>query len=276
MPGKSRLKSPQPGHFRLLSAPEGQTASTPEVQTPPELQPDDLAGGSCGTCYWRIDSQGELLIWPADGSEGSLSAWTNAAQRPWHPYLDSIISVSFRGTVHAQTCLAMFYHCYHLKEIDLTGLDTSEVTTIRGMFAWCWNLENLDVTGLNTSAAVSMREMFLACNSLTSLDLTSFDLSNTTDLRMMFFRCYQLKHLALPTESTCAEIYMRGMFADCYALESVDLSGFDLSELGNMRYMFANCASLTVVYVNRSWSEEPKTEKEEVFYHCSAVTEQTA
>ena len=224
-----------------------QDESSSEGQDIPGAQDDDIASGISGTCYWRIDAQGHMTIGPTDGSEGTLGTWANSSQRPWYSYTSKIKSVSFSGTVHAQTCLAMFYHCYHLSSIDFTGFDTSAAKSLRGMFAWCWSLEELDVSGLDTSAATSMNQMFLACNGLTSLDLSTFDLSSTTDMQSMFYRCYHLESVVLPKGGTCKVEKMRGMFADCHELKSVDLSGLDTSSVTSMRALFYRCYNLSDV-----------------------------
>ena len=80
---------------------EDKTATLPEQENIPDVRSDDLGSGISGTCYWRIDKSGNMTIGPLDGSEGTLDNWTKAPQRPWHKYMNSITSVSFKGTVHA-------------------------------------------------------------------------------------------------------------------------------------------------------------------------------
>ena len=230
---------------QLAQATEKTESPERAEQTVPDAQPDDRASGISGTCYWRIDAQGHMEIGPLGGTDGTLDAWANAAQRPWHAYINSIRSVSFRGTVHAQTCLAMFYHCYFLEQIDLTGLDTSGVTVMRGMFAWCPSIRALDVSGLDTSATTSMREMFLACYGLTTLDVSAFDITGVTDLRCMFYRCRGLKNILLPEGSVAGAVNMSGMFADCSALESLDMSGLKAPGATSVRAMFCGCRKLS-------------------------------
>ena len=213
-------------------------------QAVPGAQPDDAAGGICGTCWWRIDADWNLVIGPLDGNEGTLEAWTSSAGRPWYPYINKIRSAAFRGTVHATTCLAFFYHCYSLERIDLAGLDTSGAKMMRGMFAWCPALEELDVSALDTSSATSMREMFLGDYKLANLDLSTFDFSNVSDLRCMFYRCQGLKSVTFPKNGGSAAVNMTGMFAECFAMESLDLSGFDTSKVTGMRALFYRCHSL--------------------------------
>ena len=142
----------------------------------------EMARGVSGTCAWVIDAKGHMTVAPLDGISGELDDWENSAERPWYHYMRKITGVTFEGRVRAKTCLAMFYGCYYLTDIDLSGLDTSQVSNMRGMFAWCWSLQGLDLSTLDTSSATNTREMFLACNSLTSLDLRGFETSGVTDM----------------------------------------------------------------------------------------------
>lgn len=252
---------------------EDQTAALTEQEKIPDVRSDDLGSGISGTCYWRIDKSGNMTIGPLDGSEGTLDNWTKAPQRPWHKYMNSITSVSFKGTVHAQTCLAMFYHCYNLRELDLTGLDTSGVKMMRGMFAWCWSLKKLDVSGLDTSDATSMREMFLACNSLTSLDISGFDLSKMQDMRNMLYRCYNIESIILPKKESSPVENISGMFADCNALESVDMSGIDMPNVTAMRALFYRCYNLTAVDLTGIATSSVK-KSDYMFAECNSLKTQ--
>ena len=91
----------------------------------------------------------------------------------------------------------MFYSCSGLTSLDLTGFDTSAVTTMSSMFSGCSKLTSLDLTGFNTSAVKFMGEMFKNCSGLTSLDLTGFDTSAVTNMGSMFYSCSGLTSLIL-------------------------------------------------------------------------------
>ena len=92
-----------------------------------------------GTCRWRIDASGQLLISPCSGSLGELEDW-GYQSAPWEFYVKSIHSVSFSGVVSALTTQGMFDGCSSLTSLDLSGLDTSSVNTMDGMFRGCSSL----------------------------------------------------------------------------------------------------------------------------------------
>lgn len=74
----------------------------------------------------------------------------------------------------------MFEGKDNLKIIDLTMLDTSNVTTMIQMFYECASLTTLDLTPLNTSKVTTMTSMFCGCSGLTTLDLTPLDIKKVT------------------------------------------------------------------------------------------------
>ena len=60
----------------------------------------------------------------------------------------------------------MFYNCSSLASLDVSGLDTSNVTGMSYMFCNCSSLASLDVSGLDTSNVTDMGGMFSGCSSL--------------------------------------------------------------------------------------------------------------
>ena len=92
---------------------------------------------------------------------------------------------------------SMFSGCSGLTSLDLTGFDTSAVTSMASMFYSCSGLTSLDLTGFDTSAVTFMGEMFSGCSGLTSLDLTGFDTSAVTSMGNIFYSCSGLTSLIL-------------------------------------------------------------------------------
>ena len=76
--------------------------------------------------------------------------------------------------------------------LDLSELDTSNVTSMANMFNLCASLTSLDVSNFDTSNVTSMASMFSFCSSLTSLDVSNFDTSNVTNMTGMFNFCSSL------------------------------------------------------------------------------------
>ena len=154
--------------------------------------------------------------------------------------------------------------------IDLSALDTSEVTNMQGMFYGCSRLRSLDLSGFDTSKVTNMSAMFDCCGGLTSLDLSKFDTSKVTDMSAMFERS-GLTSLDVSTFDTSKVTNMSNMFFLCDNLKSLDLSSFDTSKVTNMSSMFSDCSSLTSLNVS-SFDTSNATDMSSMFYLCRSLT----
>ena len=197
----------------------------------------------CGTCQWMIDSNGCLIIEPQSGETGELEDWTGS-EAPWLEYKSSIVSAKIKKTVIAKTTSRAFYDCKSLKSIDLSGLDTSKVTSMDSMFRGCSSLASLDLSSLDTSSVTDMTGMFVNCSSLASLDLSGLDASHVTGMSSMFYGCSSLASLDPFGLDTSQVKDMRFMFSGCSKLSSLDLSGLNTSNVMDMSSMFYGCSSL--------------------------------
>ncbi|MCD8149279.1 MAG: BspA family leucine-rich repeat surface protein, partial [Clostridiales bacterium] len=169
----------------------------------------------------------------------------------------------------------MFCNCYSLTNLDVSGFDTSNVTSMKRMFYNSYNcssLTNLDVSGFDTSSVTDMSYMFYACGSLTNLDVSGFNTSNVIDMSGMFGGCYSLTNLDVSGFDTSNVTSMKSMFEMCTDLTSLDVSGFDTSSVTEMGSMFAfiynNLTSLDV----SSFDTSNVTDMSSMFYYCSVTS----
>ncbi|EAE1249338.1 BspA family leucine-rich repeat surface protein [Listeria monocytogenes] len=148
------------------------------------------------------------------------------------------------------TTEGMFKNCSNLMEVDLSGLDTSAVTTMWDMFNSCRALEELDVSHFDTSSVTNMSYMFYDNRNLEVLDVSNLDTSSVTDMYRVFNGCEKLKKLDVSNFDTSSATAMVQMFRNCSALEKLDVSNFNTSLVTDMRAMFAGCTSLEVLDVS--------------------------
>lgn len=71
----------------------------------------------------------------------------------------------------------MFSYNWRFTSLDLSNLNTQNVTDMRGMFYSCSKLSTLDLSPLDTSKVTNMSSMFSGCSGLTSLDLSTSSIS---------------------------------------------------------------------------------------------------
>ena len=91
----------------------------------------------------------------------------------WHDYSSEVKSLATDGEVRLPTsCFRLFTGLWNLRDVDLSGFDSSDVTIMEGMFEWCSSLKTLSLSDWDTSKVVDMDGMFEQCSSLSSLDLS--------------------------------------------------------------------------------------------------------
>ncbi|PXC73257.1 BspA family leucine-rich repeat surface protein, partial [Listeria monocytogenes] len=167
------------------------------------------------------------------------------------------------------TTEGMFKNCSNLTELDLSGLDTSAVTTMRDMFYSCSALEELDVSHFDTSSVTNMRCMFQR-SELLELDVSNFDTSSVTNMYSMFADCELLEKLDVSHFDTSSVTDMRAMFNNCQSLEKLDVSNFDTSSVTNMNSMFSNCPNLGKLEVS-NFDTSSVTDMRLMFQNCASL-----
>ncbi|EAD9340738.1 BspA family leucine-rich repeat surface protein [Listeria monocytogenes] len=160
------------------------------------------------------------------------------------------VDLSGLDTSAVTTMWDMFNSCRELEELDVSHFDTSSVTNMSYMFYDNRNLEVLDVSNLDTSSVTNMYAMFEDCTSLEELDVSNFDTSSVTDMYRVFNGCEKLKKLDVSNFDTSSATAMVQMFRNCSALEKLDVSNFNTSLVTDMRAMFAGCTSLEALDVS--------------------------
>lgn len=120
------------------------------------------------------------------------------------------------------TAAYLFSGCTKLAQADVSGLNTTGVTSFRGMFSGCAGLKSLDLTGMDTSCVVSMAGMFHNCAKLA--ELTGYEDWNTGALESLYMT-----------------------FSGTSALKTVDLSRWDLSKLKNSGWCFQSCGASKIL-----------------------------
>ena len=188
---------------------------------------DEITPASATLIDVDADGDGGVVAW-MDGTTLKVSTQIKGLKMQANPYSSY-----------------MFDNKRNLKNIDLTMLDTQNVTSMYSMFRYCIGLTALDLSHLDTRNVTDMNAMFFYCCKLTTLDLSHLDTRNVTDMSSMFFYCSGLTTLDLSPLDTRNVINMGDMFSKCNRLTALDLSPLDTRNVTNMGDMFSGCSSLT-------------------------------
>lgn len=172
----------------------------------------------------------------------------------------------------------LFAGCTTLESLNLSGWDTSKVTNMYSMFDNCSSLTSINFGDKwNTSNVTNMIRMFKDCSSLTTLDLNDWDTSNLKTISNMFLNCSSLVSLNIGEWDTSnvvnMGIYMtnNGLFSNCSSLKSIDLNNWDTSNVKYMEYMFSGCTSLENINIS-NWNTSNVTNMNSMFKDCSSLT----
>ncbi len=191
--------------------------------------------------------KGEHYYYDWDIYEGVTPPWTE------NEFVSQITQVEFVNEIVPKYTSCWFFHCDNITSLDLSKLDTSNVTDMSSMFYRCENLTNLSINKLDTSNVTDMNYMFSSCYALTSLDLSNFNTSNVTNMSNMFYYCSKLTNLNVSSFDTSHVTNMEMMFGTCVVLTNLDLSNFDTNAVQNYSYMFLNDSN-TQVYIGENWN----------------------
>lgn len=166
-----------------------------------------------------------------------------------------------------------FEGCNKLKSIDLSKLDTSNVTSMKKLFLNCFCLTSIDLSNFNTSKVTDMSNMFAGINGtddenmdepddsliVTIKGLDKFDTSKVTTMKGMFNSYYfpdndedyppaadiYINNLDVSSFDTSNVTDMSNMFDGVYNVNgsidnvsSIDVSNFDTRKVIDMTFMF--------------------------------------
>ena len=152
-----------------------------------------------------------------------------------------------------------FYNFTNLDLIDLTNLNTSQVTKMSYMFgslgSSSTNLEIIGLDGFNTSNVTNMSRMFdntgLHSTNLNIGDISGWDISKVTDMSYMFFSTgYYATTLIINNVNNWDVSNVENMYRmfsqtgrNLPTFDIIDLSNWDTSKVTNMSYMFTHSGS---------------------------------
>ena len=221
---------------------------------------------------WYTDKDNNSLYEISIGSEnGSVEANTNGSGM--FAYLDNVSSLDLSGldTSNMTSMSRMFLNSKSLTNIDVSGFDTSKVISMYEMFRGCSSLANIDVSSFNTGAVTDMQRMFCNCFLLINLNLSNFDTSKVVNMYEMFFGCNSLTNLDITNFNTSNLVNMSEMFFDCSSLISLDLSSFNTSNVTNMARIFRGCKLLTNLDIS-NFDTSKVTNMGGMFFGCGSLT----
>lgn len=169
-------------------------------------------------------------------------------------------------------CSNMFTNFSNLEEVDLTTVDSSEVTDVSYMFCHCTNLKSVNMHNWNTAQITDFSYMFNRCHALETLEIGTLDVQNATKMQYMFSECKKLRGIDVSGWKTSKVTDMSYLFNGCTNWMTLDLSQWDTVSVQNMRSMFSGCTSLTMLNL-AGLETAAVTDMANMFSGCNTLTE---
>ena len=130
------------------------------------------------------------------------------------------------------------------KNVDLTMIDVSNVTSLYRAFRNNTTIENIDVSNWDTSKVTNLADIFSGCSSLVNIDVSKWNASNVVDFSGLFYGCQSLVNIDVSNWNTARVTSMIGIFWGCTSLTTLDISNWDLSKVDSMKNVLRACTSL--------------------------------
>ena len=197
------------------------------------------------------------------GQEGGVTLGQDASYMFGYYSSLSSMDLTYLDTSNVTKMYGMFYNS-SATTLDLSSFDTSNVTNMSWMFYKSVATEIKGLNNFNTSKVTDMSDMF-GYSKLTTLDLSSFDTSNVKSMFYMFFYSVATEIKGLNNFNTSKVTNMYGMFFGTKAT-SLDLSSFDTSNVTNMYQMFYKSAATEIKGLN-NFSTSKVTDMGGMFGH---------
>ena len=171
--------------------------------------------------------------------------WQNINEDGWGVQLSSKastdpVSGEICSYINGKPIVSMndAYYLSSATSIDLTGIDTRNVTNMHGLFYDSKATEIKGLETLDTSKVTNMRSMFLN-SKVNKINIETFDTSKVTNMGNMFSGVSLTESLNLSNLDTSKVTDMSGMFYFT-TMRELDITSFNTKNVRNMDAMFQN------------------------------------
>ena len=199
---------------------------------------------------WELHDNGYLLFRPANGTSGVMNRAYYNGVGVYLPKFDRTIAPQVKtvgfaaGIKWPQNSDNMFDGFTGVENIDMTNVDTTEVTSMNSTFWGLKKLVRLNLTNFDVSNVKSMVSMFRDVSKLKRLDLSSWNTSKLENVASLFFEMTSLEELNLSGWDTRRVTNFSFMFYGLKSLKELDVSSFDTRNGKRFTRMFSSMSVL--------------------------------
>ena len=130
---------------------------------------------------------------------------------------NNIVEMIWNYTI--SNCDFMFYNCPDITEIDLSGLNTTDVESMRKMFYSCSSLTSLNLSNFDTSQVTNMDYMFTGCSKLEYVNLKSFNNNKLSSFNNIFNGIADNLVVCINLVNNISQIFTKIQEKKCYNID---------------------------------------------------------
>lgn len=186
----------------------------------------------------------ETEIYHASWDDAHTNVNNGPTSCPWYEHHDDVLSVSVidRG-IKPRSMLFWFQLFSNLKTADIKKLDVSECRDWGHTFWCCRSLTELDLSGMNVSQLGNIESMLTDCRSLKFVTFSGWK-GSPTESGIMFSRCRSLESIDFGDIDFSKTTTAHSMFENCNSL-TLDCSNWNIS--ANIRHDNFNVGAPSVI-----------------------------
>lgn len=163
-----------------------------------------------------------------------------------------------------------FMDCYLMEVVDITGWNTSKVTSLENAFYGCSNLMTIKgIENLDTSNVTSLKNTFKNCHSIEFLPLYKWDTSKVTTMYSTFEYCSRLMYLPISYWNTPNLRDVSHTFEKCNNLTAISLTNWTTNNINQCYRMIYESYNLKTWYYDRNWDNYVLGTRDDIFYLSS-------
>ena len=233
----------------LLTQQPTKAATTSQAVTPTtqvaKADSNILDQGVDGTCNWDVIKDGDEEVLTIHAGQLDPGYIYSKIEYPLSSDVTKIVIDP--GVIAPKDSENLFASFGNAKDfVDLSNLDTSQVTNMHQMFENC-GVKELDLSGWDTSNVSDMIAMFMNCYNLEKINLSSFNTRKVEDFGAMFKADEKLRTLDLSSFKTPNLKRADQMFEHMY-LNNIDIRNFDNTHIDNENFLYDTFLGVYGVY----------------------------
>ena len=169
----------------------------------------------------------ETEVYSATWDAAHSSENNGPANTPWYEHHNDILSVSVIDSgIKPYSMLFWFQLFSNLKSVDIKKLDVSECRDWQHTFWCCWSLTELDLSGMNVSQLGIIESMLTDCRSLKTVSFAGWK-GSPTSCGIMFSGCQSLESIDFGDIDFSKTNGVQYMFGYCRSL-TLDCSNWNI------------------------------------------------